>query len=154
MKKNVLRYLFEGKYEELDIYLKSYTAQEVEAFYKQKGGILLSWAIIDANTSMPLKFLMDNISPVITTSILCDDNSSLLKNFSGGQCIADQYGRFSQERKTDFIEKLQVLLDSSNTEIYNVIERIGNANFITSNVKPCFDAVKFQKEENKSKFLL
>jgi hypothetical protein len=154
MKKTALRYLSQGKYEELTVYFQSYTPQELDIFYRQKGGTLFSFSIIGFLTNTPLKFLIDNVSPMITISILSNNDFSLLTRLLGSYSLIDQDGHFNQERKEHLMEKLKILLDFKCMEMHDALERIINASFITPNIKQCLELEKLQHKNENSKFCL
>jgi len=55
MKKEILHYLREDKYDELDIYLKQFLSQELEDFFFKKGELLFNIKLIVANNIVHLK---------------------------------------------------------------------------------------------------
>jgi hypothetical protein len=154
MKKTALRYLSHDKYEELTVYLQSYTPQELDIFYRQKGGTLFSFAIIYFPTHMALKFLLDTIPSVITSNILSNNNFSILTRFLGSHSLAYQDEGFNQERKTEVIDKLKALLGFDSAEMHDALERIINASFISPNIKQCLELAKLQHKNENSKFCL
>ncbi len=142
MKDQVLSYLHEGKYEEINQYLKTYMPQEVTEFYSAKGKIILSWAINYCAKSKPMEFLISNMPRDLVEEILSKNDFSMLVCFLGSQSHLDRKGNYHEE---EMIEKIKILLNFNCSKIIKAIEdNISNKDFISNNVKQSFEVAKLR----------
>lgn len=130
MQKIFLAYLNTGQYESIESYLSGYASQTIENFYKEKGGIFLRWALIDATSVEPLVFLVNHIPENITRNLLSACNFSALHGFLYAQKAREEMGRLTQERKKLAAQKINILLSIDDIEIHRFID-----NNITDNMK-------------------
>ena len=131
----------------MNSYLKSYTLQELDEFYKSQGIFIFIRPLIDSPTSLSLKSLIDIISIENTLKILRGDNFSLIINLLGCLSSLDKEGKFTESEKTLLIEKLKILLDAG---ICSDIEEILKKSSFTKSIEECFEIAKCQQQIDNS----
>jgi hypothetical protein len=130
MKKQILRFFSKQEYEELTEYLKSYTPQELESFFKREGATFFIWALNISPTSQPLEFLLEKIPTGAVCQILVEKNFSLLTSFLGAQETMERCGAYSEVKKNIASEKIKILLEMHQEVVVKFIE-----NNITDSLK-------------------
>ena len=122
MKKQMLRFFSKQEYGELTEYLKSYTSQELENFFKREGTTFFIWALNISPTSQPLEFLLEKIPTGAICQILVEKNFSLLTSFLGVQETMEKCGAYSEVKKNTASEKIKILLETHQEEVVKFIE--------------------------------
>lgn len=136
MKKKVMLFLNEGKIEEANEYLKSYTPKQIREFFLNKGGVFFRWAINYCANFEPLVFLIDIVQKELTEEILSQDNFSILVCFFGSQSMLDQDGLYNKDREDNATKKITILLSLNSAKINKFIEEeIVGKDLITKEVK-------------------
>ncbi|MBP9728636.1 MAG: hypothetical protein KBD23_00635 [Gammaproteobacteria bacterium] len=130
MQKIFLTYLNTGQYESIESYLSGYASQTIENFYKEKGGVFLRWALIDAPSVEPLVFLVKNIPENITRDLLSVCNFSSLHGFLYAQKAREEVGSLTQERRKLAAQKINILLNINDVEIHRFVD-----NNVTDNMR-------------------
>ncbi len=144
MKKKIMLFLGEGKYEEANAYIQSYIPQQIKEFFLNKGEIVFRWALIYCSNPEPIAFLASVIPTDIVEEILGKNNFSMLVCFFGSQSMLDQDGHYNLERVDNATSKIKTLLSLNIDKINKVIEDSISKDFITENVKKCVQKAKLQ----------
>jgi len=126
MKNAVFQYLFDEKFDELDLCFKPYSLKEIADFYKDKGRSIFSAAILSLKAG-PLEYLLKTVPHEVTCELLTRNNFSILDGFIGGQRIEEEGGEANHESKAIFAEKLKMIFQLGNEQINNYI--ITNSNY-------------------------
>ncbi len=122
MKRGFLKLLASDQFEKIKEHYGSYTPLEIENFYREQGGSLFSWSMIDAPSVKPLGFLFENVPTAIIDDILQANNFSILRIFLGIQKSREEIGYFPEEKKHLAMEKITAILQTTNPIIVNFID--------------------------------
>ena len=121
MKSTVFQYLREGKYEDLDAYLKGFLPWELEEFFKEKGELLFSSKLIDANNVDHLGYLLNVVPEHIVSNILSKDNFHLIWGFLASQEVAEKNGHSNEKTESLAAAKIDILLGKGDSTIQKYI---------------------------------
>ena len=126
------RYIHEENFEAMDLYLKSFSSKKLEGFYERHGVYLFLRVLVDSQTWLSVKALVESISMENAIKILSDNKFHIIEGFLGGLSVSDEWKPLTQERRTILIEKLKILIDIG---ISANIEEIINKKSFTSTIK-------------------
>ncbi len=122
MKRDVLSLLQKAEYNQVISYFTSFIPQEINAFFKKEGKILLRWAIINSSDCQILDFLINKIPPEISIQCLTENNFSILDSFLGGQSTMEKSNLWNEFERKLAVEKLKILFKLDSQEINEFIE--------------------------------
>jgi hypothetical protein len=106
--------------QELELYLQR--GGTLEKFFKKEGETILYWALIAAEKSKVLNFIVINIPKKLIVEVLEKKDLSLVKSFLLKEDGIEKYKKLNEDYLKDRCEKLQVLLEVAPEPAKKVLE--------------------------------
>jgi len=106
--------------QELELYLQR--GGTLEKFFKKEGETILYWALIAAEKSKVLHFIVVNVPKKLIVEVLEKKDLSLVKSFLLKEDGIEKYKKLNEDYLKDRCEKLQVLLEVAPEPTKKVLE--------------------------------